>query len=238
LVVDQVLDTEEIVVKPLGKQLKSITVFAGATIMGDGDVALILDVLGLAERAHVVSERRESGPSDASVGSEAPQVNSQKILWFQSAAGQRMAIPLSRVTRLEKFPLADIERAGRFQVVQYWGQVMPLIDVSQCLADTTDLPSQPLADSTGAAADDHPPQRETLDVVVLTMHSRCVGLIVDRILDTVEDVLRIEPLRSRVGVIGTTVVQGHVTEMLDVDELIQRADPAILAQLEFAVPEV
>ena len=58
LVVDAIRDTEEIVVKPLQKQLKGVSVFAGAAIMGDGRVALVLDVLGLAQRANVTSGRR------------------------------------------------------------------------------------------------------------------------------------------------------------------------------------
>ena len=135
LVVENVLDTEEIVVKPLGKQVKDIAEFSGATIMGDGNVALILDVLGLAHRARVVSERRDALQTDASARDRGKTLDRQTLLIFESAEGQRMALPLSRVTRLEKFHAVPIEKTGPHDVVQYWGQVMPLIHLSKCLSD-------------------------------------------------------------------------------------------------------
>src|SRR5262249_35110158 len=100
LVVDGIRDTEEIVVKPLQKQLKSLNVFAGATIMGDGRVALILDVVGLAQKARVISAHRERSLPEKSA--EAPQNagDRQTVLFFQARDGGRMAVPLSRVSRL------------------------------------------------------------------------------------------------------------------------------------------
>jgi two-component system chemotaxis sensor kinase CheA len=69
------------------------------------------------------------------------------------------------------------------------------------------------------------------------MQSRSIGLVVDRILDTVEDAFDIQPLRSRQGVIGTFVVQGQVTELLDLDEIIQIANLAMFAQPASAAVE-
>ena len=227
LVVENVLDTEEIVVKPLGQEVKEIAVFAGATIMGDGNVALILDILGLAQRARVVSERREALQTDSSARDDGQTARFQTLLLFESAT-QRMGLPLSRVTRLERFPWTQIERSGQGEVVQYWGQVMPLIDLSKCLAGQGGWP--PVAESVNAAGDTH-------EVVVLTVQSRSIGLVVDRILDTVEGVLDIQPLKSRAGVMGTVVVQGKVTELLDVDAIIQMADPGLVQQLAGATAE-
>ena len=112
LVVDAIHDTEEIVVKPLQKQLKGISVFAGATIMGDGKVALILDVLGLAQRANVVSGVRERALSEKPAGAAEPAGDRQTVLLFATRDGGRMAIPLSLVARLEEFPRSALERVG------------------------------------------------------------------------------------------------------------------------------
>jgi two-component system chemotaxis sensor kinase CheA len=100
LVVDAIHDTEEIVVKPLQKQIKSISVFAGATIMGDGRVALILDVLGLAQRANVVSGVRERSLSEKTASAAEKAADRQTVLLFATHDGGRMAIPLSLVARL------------------------------------------------------------------------------------------------------------------------------------------
>jgi two-component system chemotaxis sensor kinase CheA len=225
LVVDGVHDTEEIVVKPLGKQLKDIAVFAGATIMGDGKVALILDVMGLAQRAHVVSEQRAAGQVHAATPAEEQERQSQALLLLESAAGERLALPLARVTRLEKIPRAQVERVGHREVVQYWGQIMPLIDIAQTLAGQWALPTHGNCSAT---------ETGTLDVVVSTNGDHYVGLVIDRILDIVEDTFTIQALRSRAGVSGTVVVQGQVAELLDLDIIIQTADPVFSEQLPSA----
>src|SRR5262249_52987437 len=99
LIVDAIHDTEEIVVKPLQKQLKGISIFAGATIMGDGKVALILDVLGLAQRANVVAGVRERALSEKPAIAVEPTGDRQTLLLFATRDGGRMAIPLSLVAR-------------------------------------------------------------------------------------------------------------------------------------------
>ena len=133
LVVDEINDTEEIVVKPLGKQLKGIACFAGATIMGDGQVALILDVLGLAQQANVIAEMRDRTLVDKR---ERGRDGGRTADAAAVRCGRRtrgMAIPLSTVARLEEFPPQPFERAGGQEVVQYRGQILPLIQVSQYL---------------------------------------------------------------------------------------------------------
>ena len=120
LVVNAISDTEEIVVKPLGKQLKGVSVFAGATIMGDGKVALILDVLGIAQRSRVVSELRDRALAEAEAHHGAAEGDdSQTLLLFRVGEKDRMAIPLRMVARLEEFPAAQIEQSGDRDVVQY-----------------------------------------------------------------------------------------------------------------------
>jgi two-component system, chemotaxis family, sensor kinase CheA len=212
LVVDEINDTEEIVVKPLSKQLKSINAYAGATIMGDGKVALILDVLGLAQRANVVNEVRDRALAEKEGQSrkiaEANQRNA--VLLFQYGQKGRMAVDLSLVARLEEFPCETVEVAGNLEVVQYRGQIMPLIRVSEKLGSK----QQKAADNGG----------ESLHVVVYSDKGRSVGLVVDRILDIVEESFVMQRQTGREGVMGSAVIQKRVTDILDVPGLIAAAD--------------
>ena len=190
LVVDAIHDTEEIVVKPLQKQLKGISAFSGATIMGDGKVALILDVLGLAQKAHVISGVRERALSEKAAGAAEPAGDRQTVLLFVTRDGGRMAIPLSLVARLEEFPRSALERAGTQDVVQYRDEILPLIDVSRVLRRRRRDSSNGRAVARRKAA--RPRQAgddETVQVVVYSGEGRHVGLVVGRILDIVEETL-------------------------------------------------
>jgi two-component system chemotaxis sensor kinase CheA len=131
LVVDEINDTEEIVVKPLGKRLKAVKIFAGATIMGDGRVALILDVLGIAQSSNVVNEVRARALAQEEAESDAAQREKQTLLLFVGPDDGQMAVPLAGVGRLEEFPLSSIERAGATEVVQYRGEILPLMFLSE-----------------------------------------------------------------------------------------------------------
>ena len=133
LVVDDIHDTEEIVVKPLQKQLKAVTAFSGATIMGDGRVALILDVLGLAQRAGVISRDRERAVSETPAAPAEPVGDRQTVLLCDARGGGRMAIPLAAVSRLEEFPRSAVERVGGQDVIQYRGAILTLVHVSRVL---------------------------------------------------------------------------------------------------------
>ncbi|MCC6231785.1 MAG: chemotaxis protein CheW [Verrucomicrobiales bacterium] len=208
LVVDTINDTEEIVVKPLGKQLKSLSCFAGATIMGDGRVALILDVMGLAQHAQVISENRDTQVGAAAQRSQEAQGDRASLLLFSLGDRGRMAIPLSMAARLEEFPRSKIERAGAREVVQYRGQIMPLIEVSN------------LVPGVSAAQPDDP-----MHVVVYSEQGRSVGLVVGRIEDIVEDHIAVQAGGGQGGILGSAVVQGQVTDLLDVKGVIQVAEP-------------
>jgi two-component system chemotaxis sensor kinase CheA len=205
LVVDGINDTQEIVVKPLWKHLKSLACFAGATVMGDGRVALILDVFGLAQRSGAVSDLR-----NLTVGETQPaEARPAERPWVLLVEGRRgrMAIPLGQVARLEEFPRARVEWAADRRVVQYDGQILPLFDV-----------------------DTHPeggglaPDQEPVQVVVSGRRERSVGLVVERILDVVERDSDVQGPPSRAGVECTAVIQGRVTELLDVEALVRSAE--------------
>jgi len=223
LVVDEINDTEEIVVKPLSKQLKSINTFAGATIMGDGKVALILDVLGVAQCANVVSEARDRGMTDKDgrhAQNSADGSGRNSVLLFQYGENGRMAIDLSVVARLEEFSRETIEIAGDQEAVQYRGQIMPLIRVSDVL-QTKHKKASPSGES-------------SLHVVVYAAQGRSVGLVVDRILDIVEESFVIQRQTGRKGVLGSAVIQQRITDILDVPEVIASAGGEMLAKAAHA----
>jgi len=216
LVVDEINDTEEIVVKPLRKQLKSVKVFAGASIMGDGRVALILDVLGLAQRANVIGETRDTALKlDAAVQQSGN--GRQTLLLFQSGADGRMAIPLSSVARLEEFKRSAVERSGRQQVVQYRGHILPLVHVSEVVE----------CGSGGASSTD---TDAPLQVIVYTQQARSVGLVVDNILDIVEENVVVERPGRRSGVTGSAMIQQRVTDLVDVEGVVRAVDPEFFEQ--------
>ena len=227
LVVDAIHDTEEIVVKPLQKHLKGIDAFAGATIMGDGRVALILDVLSIAQGANVVSRTRGRALADkATVAVDETAVEMHSLLICTIEGGGRIAIPLAMVARLEEFPVYLVERAGSRRVVQYRGAILHLLDVAKELRKMQRR-------SEGASRRRKPPTDNavtfgmgdvpTTHVVVYAGAGGQIGLVVERILDIVEDDVAIQSQANRPGVSFTAVVHGRVTEFLDVEELIAAA---------------
>ena len=216
LVVDAINDTQEIVVKPLGKQLKSLACFAGATIMGDGKVALILDVHGIAQQTHMTEAQEKAILADENSRRESSEPP-QQLLVFQGPDCRRMAIHLSRVCRLEEFPRHLLERVGKQDVVQYRGQIMPVIYLSAVFGsdgDSANFGSNSLG-GRSPAADDKLPL-----VVVSIGEQHQVGLVVDRILDIVEQSIDIKGAATQAGISYCAVIQSQVTEILDVDTVI------------------
>jgi two-component system chemotaxis sensor kinase CheA len=208
LVVDGINDTQEIVVKPLGKQLKGLTLYAGATIMGDGRVALILDVLGIGQRSGVLTELHEQ--SRAAGKPEPPaKIEQQCLLLFQSGSFERLAVPLSLVARLEEFPQSVIEQAGGGQVVQYRGHILSLLSLRGVLEPGT-------ADEAMTA--------DPVQVVVFNDGESSVGMVVDEILDVVEEAVTVRQKSSRKGLLGSAVVGKRVTDFLDLNEVIHAVE--------------
>jgi two-component system chemotaxis sensor kinase CheA len=202
LVVDEINDTEEIVVKPLSKQLKSLSCFAGATIMGDGRVALILDVPGLAQFASVVTELRKAAPNEENLAkSSGTDGRTHTWLVFRVGGEGRLAIPLALVSRLEEFPLSQIEHSSGQEVIQYRGQIMRLVRVSTVLGRPT------------------PTSTDPLQVIVYIENGRSTGLVVDEIVDITEQDVVVEHERSTSLLMGTAVIQQRVTDLFNVHAL-------------------
>lgn len=207
LVVDGINDTQEIVVKPLGKQLKGLTEYAGATIMGDGRVALILDVLGIGQRSGVLADCREQARAAAAKNGHAG-TEQQRLLLFRAGSFERVAVPLSLVARLEEFPRSAIEFAGGCQVVQYRNRILPLVSLGEVL-------------ESGAADRDR--NADPVQVIVFNDGDRSVGVVVDQILDVVEESVVVRQKSTRKGLLGSAVVGKRVTDLLDLNEVIRAA---------------
>lgn len=197
LLVDHINDTEEIVVKALGRQFKQLPVYAGATILGDGRVALILDVLRIAERANLssVSDLKRDQDEDLDDG------NRQSVLLFDVGGKAPMAMPLSSVDRLEKFPIDTIEEVGNRLVTQYRGGILPLIDLPHLFGNELD-------------------HGETVPVIVYSQGQHSVGLVVKQIMDVVEVVLTPDHGVIREGVMYSAVVGERVVEFIDTEAIV------------------
>ncbi len=200
LVVDSVNDTEEIVVKPL----KSIHAFAGSTIMGDGQVALILDSAGLLESADAAEHKEEIKQAEV-VAVE--QADRSTLLVFTLDEQMRFAMPLSMVSRLEEFQISRVERTNDGEVVQYRGQVMPLLRMASHVGVTP------------------PTDASTLPVIVFSDGERSIGMVVHKLLDIVDESARPQVENKRPGIIGTAIVQGKTTVFVDPYALIEAANP-------------
>jgi two-component system chemotaxis sensor kinase CheA len=218
LVVNAVLDQQEIVVKPLPKLLTEIGAFAGATLLGDGRVALILDILGIAQRARLVSESRE----DATAAAERARAlgerskGQQTLLLLQGSDDARLAVPLDEVSRLETIDVDQIESGGSHHVVQYRGEIMPLIHAAELLPERRTR-------ARNGHVQTQVEDPKTYSVVVLGTPGRTLGLVVQDVLDVVEASGELRRLGCRQGVVGTLVVQDRVTEVLDLPWLIAAA---------------
>ncbi|VAV93461.1 Signal transduction histidine kinase CheA / CheY-like domain, partial [hydrothermal vent metagenome] len=202
IVVDQVFDTEEIVVKPVAPILRNLQTFAGNTILGDGKVIMILDPNG------IVSQISGSMNDTAGFGVEeeekhtAIQDEREAILLFSAGENRHRAVPLSLVARLEEIDVKEIEKSDGKPVFQYRGRLMPLLGVD----------------------DSHQLKEEgRQQVLVFADGEKTMGLAVDEIVDILEDEIDIELSSAIEGQVGTAVINGNATEIIDVSYYIEKA---------------
>lgn len=207
LVVDAIHDTEEIVVKPLGRHLKSISAFAGATIMGDGTVSLILDVVGVGRNAGI-TRKEASLKQTKSLEVTENASDGKKLLVFTLSEKHRAAIPLEQVYRLEEFQSSTIEQTSSGLVIQYRDGILPLIDMRHELFG----------------------ERLEMKEIVKAFVYRCgdalVGFVVNEIVDIVEQDVKIERASKQPGIVGSAIVQQHVTDIIDLGKLIAETYPS------------
>ncbi len=204
IVVDAVFHTEEIVVKPMSSMLREITMFSGNTILGDGSVILIVDPNGIAQA--VAKDHGGAQDSNHVDAAEAADLigNEEKtaLLVFKSGSEDLKAVPLSLVTRLEEVDVANIERSNNRDLVQYRGKLMPLIYIDDHLTHK-DEGLQP--------------------ILVFADETHSMGLVVDEIVDIVEDRLTIEISSEKNGIVGSAVIKGKATEVIDVGYYLPKA---------------
>ncbi|MBD2725690.1 chemotaxis protein CheA [Nostoc sp. FACHB-892] len=233
LVVDTIEDIQDIVVKPLGRQLKTLSLFAGATVLGDGTVALIIDVVGLANRTGISAKQKQL-LSENAANSQEQAGDRQTILLFKGPQGARMGIPLAIAYRLEEILASAVEKVGNQNVFQSYGQILPLIDLYKIFGNCDAFSTRGFANG-GLRQRNHlkdealATDAETLQIIIVSPYSELsVGLVVDRILDIVEEPLTIKGIPSRPGVLFCAVIQGQITEILDIETVIQIANPHLL----------
>ncbi len=201
IIVDRVFDTEEIVVKPVARILRHIQMFSGNTILGDGSVVMILDPNGIAAATGEVELADESVDS-AAEQKAARGDETVSMLVFRAVGKAPKAVPLSLVARLEEIDLEKIEFSNDQYVVQYRGQLMPLVRMEGA-GELGSEGRQP--------------------VIVFSDRDRSMGLVVDEIMDIVEDRVKIELTSNREGYVGSGVIAGQATDILDVGYYLTQA---------------
>jgi two-component system chemotaxis sensor kinase CheA len=201
IVVDGVFHTEEIVVKPMSTKLRHIEMFSGNTILGDGAVIMIIDPNGIAKALGTTGaaqlEITEENAAMRAVAAE--QLTS--LLVFRAGSAQPKAVPLALITRLEEIAVEKIEKSNGRHMVQYRDQLMPLVQM----------------EGVRIASEGAQP------ILVFSDDGRSMGLVVDEIIDIVEERLIIEVAGTQDGILGSAVIKGQATEVIDVGHFLPMA---------------
>jgi two-component system chemotaxis sensor kinase CheA len=202
IVVDAVFHTEEIVVKPMSGRLRHIAMFSGNTILGDGAVIMIIDPNGVAQAfgGTVTSQMVAAEAGHRKPGTADEQMTS--LLVFRAGSSQPKAVPLALITRLEEVDARKIELSNGRHMIQYRGQLMPLVTPNDSVRVKQEG-AQPL--------------------LVFSDGSRAMALVVDEIVDIVEDRLDIQVASDAVGILGSAIIKGQATEIVDVGHFLPLA---------------
>ncbi|ODN68858.1 chemotaxis protein CheW [Methylobrevis pamukkalensis] len=214
IVVDGVFHTEEIVVKPMSKMLRHITMFSGNTILGDGSVIMIIDPNGIASAIGTSVTAEIGDLSDHEKVQAVDDTNARvSMLLFRAGSPEPKAVPLSLVTRLEEFEIEKIERSNGRELVQYRGSLMPLVRMNEMVRHRTE---------------------GTQPMLVFSDAGRSMGLVVDEIVDIVEERLDIQVGSDIQGVLGSAVIKGKATEVIDIGYYLPLAFEDWFFRKEFA----
>jgi len=203
MVVDRIDDVEEIVVKPVAPMLRGLAIFAGNTILGDGSVIMILDPAGIAATNGGIGVAQQAAATSASSADD----RRMSLLLFRSGNEGLKAVPLGRVARLEEIDLAAVEIAADRPVVQYRGRLMPLVTI----------PPGHRLERTGRRP-----------VVVFAHGDGAIGLVVDEIEDIVDEAIAIERTVDMPGIVGSAIIAGKATDIIDVEFILGRDARAAL----------
>ncbi len=211
LIVDHLQDSEEIVIKPLGRHLQQCQGYAGATIMGDGRIALILDVSNLARMAGLTSlegSERASELAEAKKDAITKSRDKQALLTFSSSPDEQFGVPLNQVERVEKIKQQDIEEVGGRRVMQYRGGSLPLISIDEVAM------VQPQSD------------QENLLVIVFHLAGKDIGLLATGPIDAIEISPDVDEITlKQTGIMGSAIISGKTTMLVDIFEIVQTVNP-------------
>ena len=201
IVVDCVFHTEEIVVKPMSTKLRHIDMFSGNTILGDGAVIMIIDPNGIAKALGAAGSASQAVADEHAAHHAVGGEQLTSLLVFRAGTAQPKAVPLALVTRLEEIAADKIEISNGRYMVQYRDQLMPLVQMEGVSVQTTG--SQP--------------------ILVFADETRAMGLVVDEIIDIVEERLHIQVSGAKDGILGSAVIKGQATEVIDVGHFLPMA---------------
>jgi two-component system chemotaxis sensor kinase CheA len=218
IIVDRVFDTEEIVVKPVAPILRHISMFSGNTILGDGSVIMILDPNGIAGATGESGMLGGGQTTESTVVRDLHGDSKTSLLVFRAGGEDLKAVPLALVARLEEIDVKDVEYSHGKPMVQYRGHLMPLVSIDG---------------SSQFAAEGRQP------VLVFSDRDHTMGLVVEEIVDIVEDRLKVELSANNPGVIGTAVIAGKATTIIDAGYYLPQAfgDWFGRADLEYGTDE-
>ena len=226
IIVDRVFDTEEIVVKPVAPILRHISMFSGNTILGDGSVIMILDPNGIARASGVgAGEGRSTDRRAAVAQTQIASDGKMAMLLFRAGGPDPKAVPLGLIARLEDIDRAKIEFSAGQPVTQYRGRLMPLVPMTGML-DPDRARYSVLVFSDDEARRGAPSRAGVID------GGRCMGLVVDEIVDVVEEKLHVELTGLRAGLLGSAVVAGQATDVIDISTYLTQAYADWFAQPE------
>ncbi len=212
IIVDRVFDTEEIVVKPVAPILRHIEMFSGNTILGDGSVIMILDPNGIASATGEIS-LADKAESEDQQRRQADTKDRVALLLFRAGGESPKAVPLALVARLEDIELDKVEATNGQYVVQYRGALMPLVPFD---------PTFDLASTIAGTGEDGTARKP---VLVFADGDRSMGLIVDEIVDIVEQHMTVELSGDGDGVLGSAIIAGKATEVVDAGHFLTKAYP-------------
>ena len=201
IIVNRVFDTEEIVVKPVARILKDIEIFSGNTILGDGSVIMILDPAGIAKSTGELETADSDKAAKQAEQEHLEHEDKTSLLLFRAGDVAPKAVPLELVSRLEEVKMSDVEHANGNMVVQYRGQLMPLIPFNSNVKF---------------------PNEGRKPVLVFSNDHRSLGIIVDEIVDITEDVINVEIETGSQGVVGSAIIDEKATDVIDVGYFIRQ----------------
>lgn len=205
VIVDEIQDTVDIVVKPLNRLLKSLQVYAGATILGDGTLSLIFDVMGLAKVTQIGQSKEKSSKADESKNAKMSEI--QDLILFKLNSKTKHALALNYVQRLEEFDEKNVEYSGDQRVIRYRDNILPLLSINEQLGYEFNRK-----------------EKDSLAVIVIERAGKLYGLEVNEILDTFSTRIEIkEPIKKHLGIFGNINTDEELIVVVDPYDLITKA---------------